>query len=409
MADQRIQYNEQLVGAGHPTKTDTVNRLSIVEHNNDGTHKSSNIYVDLITKGPWIDVRAYGAVGNDSTDDTAAIQTAITAAGGGTVLIPAGTYKITSSLTGGTNGIRILGVGREKTIIKNYGTGHAITTPAAIRGYTIQDLQILGVAGSLDCINLTANFGHIQLRNLLLKPVRHAVNASAGNGIDILMDSVRGEGGTIVFNFSSGGVVINSINAINCYANASSNIGFDIYNVAAFTATECSSDNHTNHGWQIGGTATFVGCTAEANWVRGFTVVGAGDVTFINCRTTSQLLPFHANAANANILLINPRTSSTPSGASFDVGTVGDIVLVGGNNLDAGIGSTALAAIGLRFTNNQLTLNAHKIVYGTVAPASGTWAVGDMAINSVPVVGQPKGWRCTVAGTPGTWVSEGNL
>jgi hypothetical protein len=36
-------------------------------------------------------------------------------------------------------------------------------------------------------------------------------------------------------------------------------------------------------------------------------------------------------------------------------------------------------------------------------------AVGDRIEQSVPVVGSPKGWRCTVAGNPGTWVSEGNL
>lgn len=363
----------------------------------------------IVKNSPWVDVRAYGAVGNDSTDDTAAIQTAITAAGGGTVFIPAGTYKITSSLTGGTNGVKILGVGREKTIIKNYGTGHAFTTPAAIRGYTIQDLQILGVAGSLDCINLTANFGHIQLRNLLLKPNRHGVDASAGNGIDILMDSIRSEGGVKGFNFSVTGTAINSINAVNCYANASANIGFDIYNVATFTATESSADNNTNYGWQIGTNATLVGCTAEANGVRGFTVSGAANVTFIDPRTTSQLLPFHINAAGANVTFINPRSSSTPSGPSLDVGTAGDVVLIGGANLDAPLSSAAIAAIGLRFTNNQLILNSHKIVYGTAAPTTGTWAVGDMTINSSPAVGQPKGWRCTVLGTPGTWVSEGNL
>jgi len=39
MADQRIQYTEEMVGAGHPTKSDTLNRLSLVEHNTDGTHK----------------------------------------------------------------------------------------------------------------------------------------------------------------------------------------------------------------------------------------------------------------------------------------------------------------------------------------------------------------------------------
>ena len=43
------------------------------------------------------------------------------------------------------------------------------------------------------------------------------------------------------------------------------------------------------------------------------------------------------------------------------------------------------------------------------APAAGTWAVGDRTEQSVPAVGQPRGWRTTVAGSPGTHVSEGNL
>jgi hypothetical protein len=42
-------------------------------------------------------------------------------------------------------------------------------------------------------------------------------------------------------------------------------------------------------------------------------------------------------------------------------------------------------------------------------PVSGTWTVGDRVSQSVPTVGSPKGWVCTVAGVPGTWVSEGNL
>ncbi|MEW5911287.1 MAG: hypothetical protein AB1814_01925 [Thermodesulfobacteriota bacterium] len=40
MADLRIQYDEEMVGAGHPTKDDTLNRLVLAEHNNDGTHKA---------------------------------------------------------------------------------------------------------------------------------------------------------------------------------------------------------------------------------------------------------------------------------------------------------------------------------------------------------------------------------
>jgi hypothetical protein len=50
---------------------------------------------------PWIDVRCNGALGDDSHDDTNAIQTTINAAiaNNWPVHIPAGTYKVTSSLT----------------------------------------------------------------------------------------------------------------------------------------------------------------------------------------------------------------------------------------------------------------------------------------------------------------------
>lgn len=48
-------------------------------------------------------------------------------------------------------------------------------------------------------------------------------------------------------------------------------------------------------------------------------------------------------------------------------------------------------------------------LYNTSFPTVYTWEVGDRCFNSSPSVGQPKSWVCTVAGTSGTWVSEGNL
>jgi hypothetical protein len=51
---------------------------------------------------PWYNVLDYGAKGDGTTDDTAAIQAAIDACaanGGGTVYFPPGTYKITNTIT----------------------------------------------------------------------------------------------------------------------------------------------------------------------------------------------------------------------------------------------------------------------------------------------------------------------
>lgn len=53
-----------------------------------------------------------------------------------------------------------------------------------------------------------------------------------------------------------------------------------------------------------------------------------------------------------------------------------------------------------------------SVVYKSVAaaaPTTGYWEVGTRVLNSVPTVGQPKARACTVSGTPGTWVSEGDL
>lgn len=50
-----------------------------------------------------------------------------------------------------------------------------------------------------------------------------------------------------------------------------------------------------------------------------------------------------------------------------------------------------------------------QIQFSAAVPAAGTWSRGDRVFNVNATVGQPKSWVCTVAGTPGTWVSEGNL
>lgn len=94
---------------------------------------------DLIVKeSPWVDVRAWGAVGNGVADDSAAIQAAIdnveamvTLADGGikrggTVFIPAGRWNLgTTGLTITGHNITLVGVGSGMGL--NTGT-HATTT-----------------------------------------------------------------------------------------------------------------------------------------------------------------------------------------------------------------------------------------------------------------------------------------
>lgn len=72
---------------------------------------------------------AYGAVGNGTTDDTAAIQNAINAAqaaGGGVVFFPKGTYKISSTLTVTKSNVQLEGTGNASVLAMSTNTGAVI-------------------------------------------------------------------------------------------------------------------------------------------------------------------------------------------------------------------------------------------------------------------------------------------
>ena len=78
----------------------------------------------------WFDVRDYNAAGDGKTDDTKAIQAAITAAepSGGTVYFPVGQYLVTPSagtpaLTVAGNGIRLVGASSKAAMLVKNGDG----------------------------------------------------------------------------------------------------------------------------------------------------------------------------------------------------------------------------------------------------------------------------------------------
>lgn len=99
-------------GAKHSISQSTTGDLEIT--NQDGVTEAS---IDPISGGstfssvstddaqfdgtPWVDVRNYGAVGDGSTDDSAAIQSAVDAASpGGSIYFPPGTYYVTTTISG---------------------------------------------------------------------------------------------------------------------------------------------------------------------------------------------------------------------------------------------------------------------------------------------------------------------
>src|SRR5207302_6679085 len=66
-------------------------------------------------------------------------------------------------------------------------------------------------------------------------------------------------------------------------------------------------------------------------------------------------------------------------------------------------GYASFAATFENLTGGIAKANLAGVTDGAMAPGNGTWNVGDMVLNKVPVGGASAGWVCVAAGTPGTW------
>lgn len=135
------------------------------------------------------------------------------------------------------------------------------------------------------------------------------------------------------------------------------------------------------------------------------------DATMLQNGSVSQALPKGVFYGNRNTITLTTGSAdlsgSTNYGKLVVTGTVlGVGVSPAGEVNNAALPATA-AVVG--FGSNGAIFLASKLAWLYQAPTSGTWTRGDRVINNNPTVGQPKGWICTVSGTPGTWVSEGNL
>jgi nitrous oxidase accessory protein NosD len=91
-------------------------------------------------------VRAYGAIGDGAADDTNAFKNAIISlgTGGGTLKVPAGTYKI-GDINAITVPIIIEGAGEGSVIWSQY-TGNAVIRFSGVTGGGIRDVKITSVA-----------------------------------------------------------------------------------------------------------------------------------------------------------------------------------------------------------------------------------------------------------------------
>lgn len=91
----------------------------------------------------YINAFAYGATGNGTTDDYAALQAAATAAAGGALYIPPGTYSLSQDVLIASNTL-VLGAGRATILLAGVGSTTNCLNLSGSSHVVVSDLQING-------------------------------------------------------------------------------------------------------------------------------------------------------------------------------------------------------------------------------------------------------------------------
>lgn len=155
-------------------------------------------------------------------------------------------------------------------------------------------------------------------------------------------------------------------------------------------------------------TANFTCVVVDAATTTAIYTVRGGDININgNTARTGQMSDtMQVPAGTKSVYLQFVRTSGTGEIQLEEVG----VYQVFGNTTTGSVYSDNDASFG--FTGTFAPAVEYKpsnIHSNNAVPIADTWAINDRVVQSIPTVGQPKAWVCTVAGTPGTWVSEGNL
>jgi hypothetical protein len=400
-------------------------------------------------------------------DSTTGLQAAIDAAiaANQDLLINAGTYKITDTLTVTNTSIRIFGEGRYATTIDSFATASAIKCAQwggvlDAFGIYINNTTGNGIEAGEDSRNCV-------MSNLYLQ-VRSAYQASTtGSGIYLnTFDDVTTtfSGGlkidtcyALAFKYGlrlrgKTPLVDNTWTAVNVYnswfvgkatpiagsagiyVNAGTNgvgscmIGGSIESYDYGMYVENGANSFSIQETLIEGSATapyFVGNTwsGSISEGRGYPrIYRAADSSTIYWEQNQLLTgtgPINETYYSAKYVLTSgndPSTGNTAWTTYHNASLIdGNAVGTYGLKFQVGVGQGSSAGAAAHPSQHYIRLGDSKLHWGNDIPSARTgtqlvaWNQGDICYNLSATVGQPIGWMCTVSGTPGTWVAMANL
>lgn len=298
---------------------------------------------DLVTKGPRVDVRAYGAVGDGVTDDTAAIQSAIDSSSAGTILyFPPGTYAITAQILINKS-FTIAGAGAASVL--KFKDGFTVPTPTTI----------------LEIKPTTASFENVYVENMTFDGnVSHTTQSGQWNpGIEVSGSSAYNVGkvwirGVRVKDVRGDGITVRALwpyssvpTDISITDNYIENWDTERQGVAIIAGSRVTISN--NHFFNYSG--NYYAIDVEPNGNTGENVT---DVQISNNVMSSK----HGIGLSAN-------TPSIVSGITVH----GNQFSGSGTAYSAGTGVSVLE-YGNKFANNTFFTTSSNVGIGTTSPAT---------------------------------------
>jgi hypothetical protein len=306
------------------------------------------LYDGLAAVGVYYNVKAsiYGAKGDGVTDDTTAIQAAITAAaaaGGGVVWFPAGTYIISTALTVSTNGVSLVGVNRGASIISvNSASVHGITVSA-------QYLNIMDLAVTSATMSRTAD--GIHLTSTSFQVVIERVNTSGhyngiynGGSANIFRQSVSGPNANHGFFFDGASAAQNEIDVDFCQSNGNTGDGFHFLGPGLGV--------HFNYPIAAGNTLTGISITGA----------GQGDIYVVAPEISLNNAGLIANGT-FNLTLTGGLYESSLTGANIELLSCTGVSINGGLSQT---GQHIVNGFGLVINNCNLVTVSGLICYNNV-------------------------------------------
>lgn len=254
-------------------------------------------------------VKVYGAAGDGTTDDTAAVQAAVDAAaavtgsssGGATVHFPTGTYKLTDVITLGASKLTIQGAGIKSTWIKQTGSNKHGFYATDKREFTFKDFALEGTsAGTGDGIYLAATSSYAvfdcRFENVYIEEFgRHGIHTE--DLCTSLFNHVRvdacGTDGFHIGDNGGSGLGGTSLTFNSCYANGNSGSGYYIYALKYSNFNGCAADAN-NYSYQVVQSSglAFNACGLEAtagSAGHGFFITNGSNSIVVNAGWTTNV------------------------------------------------------------------------------------------------------------------------